>query len=586
MTFINRTYAQHKARLLDLLKTYFPNIFVNIQETSPEMGFVELLAYTVDVLSFNQDVVFSETQLKYAQEIENIYSILQNNFGVQPNIVSAAHCKLAISQLVPAINNEPDWRYALNIDTLVVSSNNNPLVQFNVPFGVDFNVDDERKVEIFSEDANTNDVLFYIVTKTVDAVSGYEKETEFQITSAEKYKTLSITDDNIIEIVSVFDASGNQWHEVPTLAVDRILTSVPNENFNYNSQETMPYFLKYQKVNRRFETVRKNNETIELTFGSGQNVSQTFALNEYNILSQSGSINASDTDFISNNVFGVIPENTTLTVTYRVGNGMEDNVGVGELNQISYVTFDETFNTNTNEQLLNTIKQSLAVNNTNIATGGDMIEDSNILKSYGIGSYTTNERLVTTDDYHNIVLAMPNKYGRVVKSFVKRQDNNQLGLDLYVLCYDSNRNFIAPNSNINANLKSWLTTKRILTDGITIKSAYIINIGVYIEITALPNFNPQSVLYDCLYTLKTLLSNDNMHINVPINISKLKVELDKVQGVQTVSKLSFSNKYGGNYSNVKYNVQTATVSNIMYPAKNPSVFEVKYPNIDITGKVV
>lgn len=586
MTFINRTYAQHKARLLDLLKTYFPNIFVNIQETSPEMGFVELLAYTVDVLSFNQDVVFSETQLKYAQEIENIYSILQNNFGVQPNIVSAAHCKLAISQLVPAINNEPDWRYALNIDTLVVSSNNNPLVQFNVPFGVDFNVDDERKVEIFSEDANTNDVLFYIVTKTVDAVSGYEKETEFQITSAEKYKTLSITDDNIIEIVSVFDASGNQWYEVPTLAVDRILTSVPNENFNYNSQETMPYFLKYQKVNRRFETVRKNNETIELTFGSGQNVSQTFALNEYNILSQSGSINASDTDFISNNVFGVIPENTTLTVTYRVGNGMEDNVGVGELNQISYVTFDETFNTNTNEQLLNTIKQSLTVNNTNIATGGDMIEDSNILKSYGIGSYTTNERLVTTDDYHNIVLAMPNKYGRVVKSFVKRQDNNQLGLDLYVLCYDSNRNFIAPNSNINANLKSWLTTKRILTDGITIKSAYIINIGVYIEISALPNFNPQSVLYDCLYTLKTLLSNDNMHINVPINISKLKVELDKVQGVQTVSKLSFSNKYGGNYSNVKYNVQTATVSNIMYPAKNPSVFEVKYPNIDITGKVV
>lgn len=586
MTFINRTYSEHKQRLMNLLKTHFPTMFVNINETSPETGFIELLAYTLDILSFNQDIVFSESQLKFAQEIENIYSIIQNNYGVKPSLVTPAHCNISVSQLLPAKNNQPDWNYALNINNLIISSENNPAVQFSVINGVDFNVDDNRSIEIFSEDDNTNDVLFYRVTKNVKAISGYIKETQFQITSPEKYKTITINDNNIIDIVSITDSSGNDWFEVPTLAIDTVLTNVPNTSFTYDSEQSMPYLLKYKKVNRRFEVNRKDSETIEIIFGSGRNITQNFAVNDYNILGQTNEITVHDTDFLSNSVFGIMPENTILTVKYRVANGVTDNVGTNELNQISYLTFDETFNNNTDIRLLNTIKQSITAINTNVATGGDIIDDTTIMKSHAIKKYASNDRLVTADDYENLVLSMPPKFGRIVKSFVKKQDNNALGIDLYTLCYDNNKNFITPNINIKQNLKNWLANRRILTDGITIKNAFIINIALYLEITTLPNYNPQSVLYDCLYRLKTLLNNNNMYINTPINISNLKVEIDKIDGVQTVVNLNFTNRVGGDYSNVKYNIFNATSNNILYPAKTPSIFEVKYPNIDITGKVV
>jgi hypothetical protein len=61
-----------------------------------------------------------------------------------------------------------------------------------------------------------------------------------------------------------------------------------------------------------------------------------------------------------------------------------------------------------------------------------------------------------------------------------------------------------------------------------------------------------------------------------------------VKGVQSVLDIKFTNLYDTllNYSGNIYNLQTATKNGIVYPSLDPSIFEVKFPNKDIRGRVV
>ena len=77
-----------------------------------------------------------------------------------------------------------------------------------------------------------------------------------------------------------------------------------------------------------------------------------------------------------------------------------------------------------------------------------------------------------------------------------------------------------------------------------------------------------------------------MQINGSINISNLISELDKVSGVQSVAKITIYNKFDGSYSNVVYDTLTAMKNNIIYPSLDPMIFEVKYLDTDIKGRVV
>ena len=70
--------------------------------------------------------------------------------------------------------------------------------------------------------------------------------------------------------------------------------------------------------------------------------------------------------------------------------------------------------------------------------------------------------------------------------------------------------------------------------------------------------------------------------------SKIYTELDKVVGVQTVTSVDIKNLYSSTagYSGNIYDIKTATKDGVVYPSLDPSIFEIKYPNKDIIGKVV
>ena len=71
-------------------------------------------------------------------------------------------------------------------------------------------------------------------------------------------------------------------------------------------------------------------------------------------------------------------------------------------------------------------------------------------------------------------------------------------------------------------------------------------------------------------------------------IRDLYIKLDKIKGVQTVKDISITNKSGTTqgYSSYAYNIPIATQNKVIYPSLDPSVFEIRYPDSDIKGRVV
>ena len=108
------------------------------------------------------------------------------------------------------------------------------------------------------------------------------------------------------------------------------------------------------------------------------------------------------------------------------------------------------------------------------------------------------------------------------------------------------------------------------------------------EIITLPEYNSNEVLIKCIDKLKTMFNNKIWQINQPIVISKLYTELDRVEGVQSVTSVQIANLFDTNsgYSGNVYDISAATKAGVIYPSLDPSIFEIKYPNKDIIGKVV
>jgi hypothetical protein len=159
-------------------------------------------------------------------------------------------------------------------------------------------------------------------------------------------------------------------------------------------------------------------------------------------------------------------------------------------------------------------------------------------------------------------------------------------LDLYILTINSNGKLKTASNTLKQNLRTYLSEYRMINDSVSIKDAFIINIGVEFEIIVRPGFNNNDVLTACINQLQVYFRTDNFQINEPIILSDLFPLLDGVDGVQTVKDIKIINKDGGNYSQFAYDIEGATINRVIYPSIDPMIFEVKFPNDDIKGKVV
>jgi hypothetical protein len=193
---------------------------------------------------------------------------------------------------------------------------------------------------------------------------------------------------------------------------------------------------------------------------------------------------------------------------------------------------------------------------------------------------------------------MPSRFGSVAKAYVAQDEqlnnhsklhklNNPLAINMYTLGYDANKKLIENNNATKENIKNYLTPYRMLTDSVTLKNAFIINIGLDFEIVTLPGFNSNDILLKCIDEMVHHFNIDRWQINEPILLSDILSLLISVKGVQSVPTANIINFFDAEqgYSGNVYDIKTATREGVVYPALDPSIFEVKYPKSDIKGRV-
>ena len=613
--YLNKDFATFKEALIEYAKAYYPTSYNDFSTSSPGTMFIDMAAYVGDVLSFYLDNQTQETFLEYAKQPSNLYS-LAYMLGYRPKVTSAAIVNLDVYQQLPASgsNYEPDFNYALTIEQgMQVRSNVDTTMFFYTPNKVNFNLSssiDPTDISIYTTVGGNPNT--YLLKKTTQAISGQVKTTTLTFGAAERFPVRNIEDSNIIEIISVEDANGNKWYEVPYLAQNYILKPVQNTQADYpqlySQANEVPYILEKQIVPRRFVSRFKEDQTLELEFGAGVSAvsASGYLPNPNNV--GIGTVNGytllntafDPTNFVTNDSYGLAPQNVTLTVTYLVGGGAAANVQVNQLTNI--VTKTATFeNTPTNPTLQTNALNSIAANNAERAVGGGDGDSPQQLRLNTLSQFPTQMRAVTQQDYLGITLGMPPKFGQVAKAYVTKDEatfaqyllnepgeRDPLATSIYLLGYNTSGQFETPRPALLQNIQTYLKEYRMLTDTIRLKPAYIINIKVNFDIITLPNYSARETVSLCITLLKGFFARENWQVNQPIILSQIYTLLDQVAGVQTVNKVAIVNLSGidTGYSQYSYDIAGATLNGVIYPSLDPSIFEVKYPDTDIQGRVV
>ena len=307
-------------------------------------------------------------------------------------------------------------------------------------------------------------------------------------------------------------------------------------------------------------------------------------------------------NFLYSKAYGQAPSNTTLTVTYRVGGGLESNVNSNSITQRGVVSYQNK--PNLNQSLLNYVKSTVASTNPTKAAGGGAGDTVEQIRMNAMANFGAQNRTVTRDDYLVRTLSMPPEFGRVAKAFITQDDQiaplakttytdpgrfpNPLAMNLYVLGYNKLKNLTNLNDATKTNLINYLDQFRSMTDAVNIKDAFIINFTIDFEITSFKNYNNQEVVLNCISELQDYFDVDKWQINQPIIISEIYNTIAQATGVQTVEDVIITNTTGVElgYSKYKYDFDHATRKGIIYPSLDPSIFELKYPNSDIKGRII
>ena len=600
--YLNRDFSSFRSDLITYSQTYFPDTYNDFSKSSIGMMFIEQASYIGDVLSFYLDSQFTENFLQYSKQFNNIYD-LAYMFGYKPKTTSPAQVEIDIYQQIPSKTVSgsivPDYDYTLSIDSGTSISNNN--TSFITQNKVDFSFSssfDPTIITVYQTVGSSPQ--YYLLKKSVKAISAQLKTKTFSAgSSPTPFLTLKISDSNIIKISSVTSNNG-EYSEVDHLGQEMVFKKIKNNNINNpNIKDDAPYFLQLHKTSQRFTSRLVNPSEMEIQFGSGNenDIDENITPNPNNVglglpIKQDKLTTAySPTNFLFTGTYGISPTGN-VTVKYLIGGGIKSNVEANTLNTIT-PTLTYFNNTTINPTTSNYVFSSLTCNNPEAATGGrdgDTIEE---IRQNSLAQIAAQKRTVTQDDYLIRALSMPSEFGSISKAFIEKpkitsQVSTIDSLNLYILSTSPTNTLTIANTTLKENLRTYLSQYRMIGDSIEIKNAYIINIGVEFEIVVLPEFNNSKVLTSCIQLIQFRLSTDTMNINDPIYLKTLYIGLDGIAGVQTVTSVKVTNKAGttSGYSQYAYDIEAATQNQIIYPSLDPSIFEIKFPDQDIKGRVV
>ena len=603
--YVNKDFGDLRNALIEYTKTYFPSTYNDFSPSSPGMLFLEMSAYVGDVMSFYLDNQIQENFIQYARQQNNLYT-LAYMLGYKPKVTSVAIVDVDVYQQIPSRfiggTYVPDYRYAVFINNnTILKSNLTGTTDFIIQDTVDFTFSsslDPTQVSILTIDTINNQPEFFLLKKTRKAISANIQTATFTFGSPQRFQTVEINNTDVVGILDVEDSGGNTWYEVPYLAQEMVYDNIINTT---SDRGEVPYLLQLLKAPRRFVTRFISPTTLQIQFGAGTttaNVEEEVIPNPTNVGNFFSTNNYLTTaydpaNFLYTSTYGIAPSNTTLTVRYLTGGGVAANVPANAFNGISNRNNITTPTPGIVAGLAGNVRDSVTVQNPTAASGGSDGDTTEEIKQNSLAAFGAQLRTVTQDDYLVRAMSLPSQYGSMAKIYAEpeRLENVLPGeslssINLYVLAYDAERKLKNATTSLKNNLKTYLSQYRIVNDSIKIRDGFVINIGVDFDIIVLPNYNNNDILFKCISAVKDYFNIDKWQINEPIILKDIYVMLDKIDGVQTVKNINITNKCGSNYSIYAYDVIGATQNNVIYPSVDPMIFEVKYPDSDIKGRVV
>jgi len=587
INYTNRDYGSIREDLNQIAERFYPDTFQDFSEASFGSMMLDAVAYVGDQLSFYLDYNVNESFLDTSYQLNNIIRH-GRIMGYKNSGRPSTYGTVAIYVLVPASTSGigPDNRYIPIIKRGTTFSSANGL-GFVLTDDVDM-AKTTNPIVVARTEPTTGAPTFYAIKSYGKVVSGFFNTETVEIGAFQRFRRVQLSELNVSEIISVLDSDGNEYFEVENLSQDTIFKKLTNKNYK---NDNVPSVLKPLLVNRKFVTVFDNNG-VSLQFGSGDEYAgdvvaepQSLAIDVF------GKSYVTDTSFdpstlVSNKYYGIVPQNTTLTILYRQTNPTNANVAANSINTVGNRILEFEDVSVLSAPVVQSVRSSLEVNNETPIAGNVSNPSSAEIKQRIYDTFPTQNRAVTQRDYENLVYRMPSSFGSIKRCSVQKDpDSQKRNLNVYVISENPEGKLEQTNNTIKENIKTWLNHYRMINDTVDVLDTFIINLGINFVIKPEMNANKFDVLNNCVAALANEFSTP-LFVGEPLSVSKIFNVLNNVPGVNDVVKVQFVNKTSSNYSNVFFSIaenMSPDGDSLVCP-KN-AIFEIKFPQVDIKGKL-
>jgi len=600
VSYTNKDFKSLRQEIQNYALRHFSNEIIDFTDSSLGGLLLDMNAYVGDVLMYYLDHQFNENSLEKAIEKTNLERLIREaGFEVPP--AAPAYATVDLSVVVPAEQINGIYQ-PKTIATPTVRKNS----VFSTPGGIEFTLledvdfkklDDNNELlaeVLIGRSSGNIPINFILKRKGVCSSSRIETENISIPDKLVPFRTITLSKENVNEIISVFDSNGDEYYEVDTLSQDTVFKIY--ENTKYDLAD-VPSRLELFHAPKRFVTARSTQTgKTTLRFGSGDENAfdedvipdpSEHAIRLFGDKKSFTTISVDPNSFLSSQTLGISPVNTTLTVNYRYGGGLSHNVGSGQINSIKTAILSFMTSTPVSEEV--SVRSSLRVFNPSSAKGGEDESTVEEMRNVALFNRSAQNRIVTREDLLARVHSMPVNFGKVYRAAVTDNPRNPRGSQLHVISRSQSGKLMVSPDTLKQNLSKYLNKFRIVSDSIDILDAIIINIGTEYSVTIQKGFRSESVIATINSKISEYFNIRNQQINKPIILGELENLILNVPGVVNIIKFTISNKTGvqsGNsYSGYSFNVKQNMDRGLVFPPPG-GIFELKYPNEDIVGRIV
>jgi hypothetical protein len=555
---------------------------------------MDLNAAVTDNLHYHIDRSLQETVLQYAQQRSSIYNIARTyGLKVPGQRPSVALCEMSI--VVPALGDQEDLRYCGTIRRGSQFLGGGQVFESvdDIDFASPYNSQGfPNRVKIPNFD-NNNNLINYTIVKREVVVNGVTRVFRKTINSAESRPFLEIflPERNVLSVTSAILKDGTsydgtpsynefldqniRWYEVPALIENRVFV----EDMTKVSDSPGIKVGKYIQTNTRFITEYTPEGFMKLTFGGGNtsadDVLRDFAANGVPL----------DLSKYQNNfsLGSTLKPNSTLFIQYRVGGGLQSNLGVNAITQLGTVNF---YVNGPSQTINNSVISSLKCNNVTAAVGGADVPTIEEVRNYTTFNFAAQQRAVTINDYRSLIRLMPSQYGSPGKVAIVEEENK---IKIKMLSYDSNGSLSSQVSNtLKQNIANYLSNYRMINDYISVETADVIDLSFDISVVLDPSQNQGTIITAIINNVSTYMSPANFEMGQNVNISEIRRIIQNEAGVIAVTNISVFNKVGGQYSSSETSMrfldsttrEIRTVDETIF-AEPSQIYQVRFPSKDI-----